>query len=1095
MKLETKQHRTLGITLRTALLSWLVTIGTLLLFAVAIIPQQKRAFQENLESKAYGVAAVLHDLAAGSAVNEDDASVAEHCLEMLKGDPVLAYIVITKNDGSFALIHTPTGWSHETNLAKSWRPDRRETVSGIGVVPLFNRRVFHYSQPFDYSGIQWGWFHVGLSLESYDRNVAAVYQRTGLLAIGCIILSLLASGLYAKRLVRPILSLRQVVQNVAGGDLSARAVETGDDELGNLASSVNAMTEALLQRDKILQSVRFAAQRFLSTSRWDNVIQEVLGKVGEAAAVSRVCVFENHGNDKNEALTSQRFEWAAAGVETQIANPGLQNFPWIESGLSHWVAQFQASECVSTNAQVWTPAERAVLEPLGIQSLLLIPIFVENHWWGFLGLTDCREIRQWTEAERDSLRAAADMLGAAIARQHTQDALLHAKESAEAASQAKSQFLANMSHEIRTPITGVMGMLQLLQRTTLDEKQRRYVSNTMTSADALLTVIGDVLDFSKIEAGKLELKATTFSLPEVLERSVGLLAERAEAKGLEVAYHVAEAVPRQLVGDPDRLRQVLLNLLSNAVKFTEQGTVVVSCALAEITADAVTLRFEVKDTGSGIAPAQQTMIFEAFCQADNSMSRTHGGTGLGLTICRQLVRLMGGQIGVESVLGQGSLFWFSARFKAVVPTDHLTAVAPGLVDLRGLRVLVVDDCAVAREIVCDYIRTWKGVPEVAPEAATALDKLRRAAALGEPFAVAVIDWQMPGLDGFALARLIKQETALRATGLVLLSSFTQANLEEDCKNSGLVAWLPKPVRKSELYDAMTLAANGPLSAGPKVAALTTVPADASVEKNGAGTVVVAEDNQINQLVASEMIAALGYHCVLVRNGREAVALVQNTMADLVLMDCQMPELDGYEATRLIRVWEQQEATAGPHRPHLPIVALTAHAMIGDRSRCLEAGMDDYLTKPLEPGELAKTLAHWLPRLTAVSSAPSGARPEVTSATALPRNEIDYPSLLQRCMGRSELAGRLIEKFLMQAGTDVQELEMAIQAQDSVRLRSVAHRLKGAAANVSAEGFRESASALEVLGREGTLSAAPELLEQLRVHFEAVQNHPPHLPAQ
>ena len=1078
------KNRGLGITLRTTLLSWLVTISTLLIFVIVIIPQQKRTFLENLESKARGVAVSLHDEASGAAVNEDYTSVEEHCMEMLKGDPTLEYIVLTKNDG-FSLIHNHggLGWSIETNVSKAWRPDNRQPVSGIGTVPIFNRRVFHYSQPLDYSGIEWGWVNVGLSLESYDRNVATVYRHTILLAIGCIVLSLLASGLYAKRLVRPILDLRKVVRKVAGGDLSARAVVDSGDELGSLASSVNTMTEALLHRDKILQSVRFSAQQFLSTSRWDTVIQEVLARIGQAAAASRVCVFENHVSADGTLLTSQRFEWAATGVEPQIDNAGLQNFSWSQASFDHWVEQFQRAECVSTNSQIWTRAEQAVLQPLGIQSLLLIPIRVENVWWGFLGLTDCHDARPWTEAERDSLRAAADMLGAAITRQRTQDALLHAKEAAEAASQAKSQFLANMSHEIRTPITGVMGMLHLLQRTSLDEKQRRYVSNTMTSADALLTVIGDVLDFSKIEAGKLELEEATFSLPDVLDMAVGLLAERAEAKGLEVACCVAADVPRQLVGDPDRLRQVLLNLLSNAVKFTKQGTVVVSSTMTECNDDTVTLRFEVKDTGTGIAPQQQAMIFEAFCQADNSMSRTYGGTGLGLTICRQLVRLMEGQIGVQSVPGQGSTFWFTARFKQTTATDKATT-ATSIVDFRGLRVLVVDDCQAVREIVCEYVRTWKGVPEEAPDASTALDKLRRAAAQGKPFGVAVLDWRIPDMDSFALARQIKQESFLRATGLVLLSSFTQINLAPDCEKSGFAAWLPKPARKSELYDAILRAANNHFPHLPKPLPAIPVHDGVLVETKGSGTILLAEDNEINQEVASEMLASLGYQCVRARTGREALTMVQNGAAELVLMDCQMPEMDGYEATRLIRLWEQQSAPAG-HR-HLPIVALTAHAMIGDRARCLEAGMDDYLTKPLEPGELAKTLAHWMPRAAMVVPVSDPAPAEISQASAA-NSGIDFPNLLHRCMGKQDLAKRLIQKFQTQAGTDLVDLAAAIQAQDVIRVRMVAHRLKGAAANVSAEAVRETATQLENLGRVGTLAPALELLARLRVQLEAVKD--------
>jgi signal transduction histidine kinase/DNA-binding response OmpR family regulator/HPt (histidine-containing phosphotransfer) domain-containing protein/HAMP domain-containing protein len=1077
------KNRTLSITQRTALLSWLVTLLTLSFFVIVIIPQQKRIFLENLESKAHGVAVSLHGVAAGAALNEDFSSVVDHCQEMLDGDQALDYLVITKNDG-FSLIYDRTGWRTETNAAKIWRPDKREPVSGIKVVPIFNRRVFHYSQPFDYSGIQWGWIHVGLSLESYDRNVAAVYHRTGLLAICCIVLSLLASVVYAKRLVRPILNLREVVQQVAGGNLSARAEVGSRDELGYLASSVNSMTEALLKRDKMLRSVGFAAQQFLSTSKWDTVINEVIAKIGEAAAVSRVCVFENHAGPNSGLLASQRFEWSAPGVPSQITNPALQNFSCSHPGLAHWTTQFQHCECISTNSQNWTPAERTVLEPLGIRSLLLIPIRVENVWWGFLGLTDCFDDRQWTEAERDSLQAAADMLGAAITRQRTQDALLHAKEAAEAANQAKSQFLANMSHEIRTPITGVIGMLQLLEHTSLDKKQHHYVSNTMTAADTLLTVIGDILDFSKIEAGKLELEEIAFSLPDALNVAVGLLAERAEAKELELACCVADEVPRQLMGDPDRLRQVLLNLLSNAVKFTERGTVVVSCTLAEGTAETAMLRFEVSDTGPGIAPQKQALIFESFCQADNSMSRNHGGTGLGLTICRQLVRLMGGQIGVESVPGQGSTFWFTARFKPA-PLADPPAIVPSVVDLRGLRLLVVDDCAVVRKIVCDYVRAWQGVPEEAPEAATGLEKLRQAAAQGHPFSVAILDWRMPGLDGFALARLIQEDPALHATGLVLLSSFTQTDMAPDGENSGFAAWVPKPARKSELYDAIILAANAHFSHPPKPVATRPSTGTGTVAKES-GTVLLAEDSDINREVASEMLTALGYHCVCVQNGREAVARVQNGAVDLVLMDCQMPEMDGYEATRLIRQGEPQPAPNGRREQHLPIVALTAHAIKGDRDRCLAAGMDDYLTKPLDPAELARTLAHWMPHPGAANCR-TDTIPAKAAGADTPKTGIDFPALLHRCMGRQDLARRLIKIFLAQASADVQELETAIREQDAPRLRMVAHRIKGSAANMSAEAVRESASRLEALGRDGNLAAAPELQAQLRAHLADVKD--------
>jgi CheY-like chemotaxis protein/HPt (histidine-containing phosphotransfer) domain-containing protein len=367
-----------------------------------------------------------------------------------------------------------------------------------------------------------------------------------------------------------------------------------------------------------------------------------------------------------------------------------------------------------------------------------------------------------------------------------------------------------------------------------------------------------------------------------------------------------------------------------------------------------------------------------------------------------------------------------------------------------------------------------------------LEKLRQAAARGEPFSVAVLDWQMPGLDGFALARLIKQDAALRGTGLVLLSSFTQDSQTQDHESSGFAAWLPKPARQSELYDAIIRAANGRLSHIAKTMAPATPSEIMPPRSKGSGTVLLAEDNEINQEVASEMVAEIGYHCVRVRTGREAVAMVQNGAAQLVLMDCQMPEMDGYEATRLIRRWEQQEAPESRRSWRLPIVALTAHAMKGDRARCLEAGMDDYLTKPLEPGELARSLARWMPQRDAAAPEAtvikSGANPAVQSPAG-----IDFPSLLHRCMGKQDLVRRLIQRFLVQAAADLQELETAIRDQDAARLRLVAHRLKGSSANVSAEAVRENASRLEMLGLDGNLAAAPPLIAQLNSHIETVKN--------
>jgi signal transduction histidine kinase/CheY-like chemotaxis protein len=1068
MKADSPKYHGPGITLRTALLSWLITTATVLLFVIVIIPMQKRTYLENLESKARGLAASLHNIAGGATINEDFSSVVDHCRDMLEGDKALDYLVITKNDG-FSLINDRSGWRSETGVSKFWRPDVRQPVSGIGVVPLLNRRVFYYSQPLDYSGIQWGWIHVGLSLDSYDRSVAALYERTGILAIVCILISLLASVVYAKHLVQPILRLRQVVRQVAGGNLAARAAVNRGDELGSLAGSINTMTDSLQRRDLILESMRVAAQKFLRMSNWEKVAAEVLAKIGEADGASRVAVLQKEVDDNGKAKLNLICEWESPDCPPAEPAASQHTLVMLGAHLGDLHASWEQGQ-IFTRLSADVPAPVVQLHKARrVKSLMGIPIMVEGSWWGILSLVDCLVERDWTENEKDNFRAIADMFGAAIERQRIQNALVRAKESAEAASQAKSQFLANMSHEIRTPITGVIGMLQLLQRTEMDKQQTRYAANAFASAKTLLTVIGDVLDFSKIEAGKMELDEHPFDPAEIVDTVVRLFAERAEAKGLELVYRVREEVPRELRGDSNRLRQILVNLVGNAVKFTSDGEVVVACERVAASAETTTLRFDIRDSGCGIPPEKQKLIFDAFSQADNSMSRKYGGTGLGLTISRQFCELMGGGISVQSTPGKGSLFTFTLPFKNN-PTNAAGPSAPPR-DLRRLRVLVVDDCAVTREINREWIGSWQGIAEEANDATTALEKLRATARAGQPFQVAVLGWRMSGMDGMALARFIKSETELKKTALVLLSSFTRQSSLEHIHAAGFAASVPKPASRSDLYDAIVTANNGESKKRSPTISEKTPPLSA-IAYGSANTVLLAEDNEINREVAAEMLAALGYQCRWVRNGREAFEAWSQNPVDMILMDCQMPEMDGYDAARAIRIEEEHRTV----RRRVPIVALTAHATKGDRERCLAAGMDDYLAKPVDPNALGAKLAKWIPQST----------PAAPSPTAVPAGVLDYPDLLQRCRGGVELAARLVGKLVEQAGEDARGISLAIHQHNAGALAASAHRLKGASANVSAGNLRLLAAELESFGRNNNLSAAAALLPKLEKELERLK---------
>jgi PAS domain S-box-containing protein len=521
-----------------------------------------------------------------------------------------------------------------------------------------------------------------------------------------------------------------------------------------------------------------------------------------------------------------------------------------------------------------------------------------------------------------------------------------ARAAAEAASQAKSEFLANMSHEVRTPLNGILGMTDLALDTSLTTEQREYLGMAKSSAEALLHIINDILDFSKIEAGKLELEAVDFDLHATIEEAVGLLAERAGVKGLELVCQIEAEPPCWLRGDPGRLRQILLNLASNAIKFTERGEVVVRARLEERSTAEMVVQCEVSDTGVGIAPEVQPRLFRSFTQADGSTTRKYGGTGLGLAISKRLVSMMGGEIGLTSEPERGSVFRFDVRLakgKEAPPAPRRTEA------LRGFRVLVVDDNATNRTVLMRNLAGWGLRAAEAPGGAEALQALRSAE---EPFSLALVDFQMPEMDGLELGRRIKAEPALSGMKLIMLTSLGVRGHRELARDAGFDGYLVKPVRLSHLYDCLVMVMAG---AGPpaRAAALPATSSEREPQFVAPGPrVLLAEDNLINQALTLRLLQKLGCHVDVVGNGRQAVEAAAQADYALVLMDCEMPEMDGFEATAVIR---QNESGAR----HVPIIALTASAMQGDREACLAAGMDDYLSKPMRPSDLEAMLRRWL----------------------------------------------------------------------------------------------------------------------------------------
>jgi two-component system sensor histidine kinase/response regulator len=963
----------------------------------------------------------------------DDAMSGSKLLEALHTREHLRVGVLYRKDGSFFASFLRADLNGSVVI-----PDR--TLQGV----TWEKSRLTLTSPIFMDGREIGSLYLDTDLTDLQQRLQRFEVLTVLIGIGCLFLVYVLTAALQRSISGPILDLAGIARSIAvEKSYSLRAPQLAGKELRQLSADFNHMLEEIECRDAELMEARDTLELRVAT-RTVELEREVAERRGAETSLQERTIF------LNALIASSPIAVVVVSLngEIELANPAFQalfGYPLedtIGKPLRDVVAAGQMGEEVASNgAEVLS--QKTIHKTAQRQRKDGQTLDVEIH--GVPLLVDGSVAR--------SLILYQDV----TERRKAEQQLREAKEVAEAASRAKSEFLANMSHEIRTPMNGILGMTELTLDTELSPEQRDYLGMVKSSAEALLGIINDILDFSKIEAGRLDFECLPFSLLDCIEDALHPLASRAEQKGLELTWSAVGDIPERIKGDPTRLRQILINLTGNAIKFTKEGEVSVRAERLPSAESEVWIRFIVSDTGTGIPAEKHQQIFEAFSQADSSTTREFGGTGLGLSISARLVKLMGGEIWLESTPRQGSKFFFTACFASASASEDVSEPAVHA-EFAGKTVLVVDDNEINRELLARLLPQWGMRPVMAVDGFEAVEVFEQSVRRGAPFPLVLLDQNMPGMDGYEVAERIRHASQDEKPTILILTSSPTADDYERAKKLRIVRRLSKPLRRAALHDAIrkALGGLGDSASAPTPERKTNAPEGLRV--------LLAEDNAVNQKLAVRLLEKMGHEVTLAVNGQNALELVQGNEFDVILMDIQMPVMGGMEATRRILDIETIRGV------HIPIIAMTAHAMTGDADKCLQAGMDGYVSKPIR----TELLSAEIERVTRTKIKWKGGTMQESKDLSA-RTSVNLPELLARVDNDRELLRDLLSIFAEEFPRHLLALQEAVAREDAKQIATVSHTLKGMLSNLAVTKAAASVGQLEQQARGGNQSSLKEAL--------------------